>query len=84
MPKLSQKHRKMLIIGGSGFIGYHLAKLALKKGWKIDSISRKFPKKNRKLSKVKYLICDITKLKNIKKSIKKNSHVLMEISTEIF
>ena len=45
MPKLSQKHRKMLIIGGSGFIGYHLAKLVLKKGWNIDSISRKFPKK---------------------------------------
>ena len=26
MPKLSQKNRKMLIIGGTGFIGYHLAK----------------------------------------------------------
>ena len=71
MPKLSQKHKKMLIIGGSGFIGYHLAKLSLKKGWNIDSISRKFPKKNRKLSKVKYLICDITKLKNIKKYSKR-------------
>ena len=45
MPKLSQKHRKMLIIGGSGFIGYHLAKLSLKKGWNIDSISRNFQKK---------------------------------------
>ena len=83
MPKLSQKHRKMLIIGGSGFIGYHLAKLALKKGWKIDSISRKFPKKNRKLSKVKYLICDITKLKNIKKSIKKNYNFVVNLGGDV-
>ena len=46
-----QNKRKMLIVGGSGFLGYHLAKSALKNGWYIDSISRKPPRKNRKLTK---------------------------------
>ena len=63
----------ILIVGGTGFIGYHLAKKSLKKGWKVTSISSSKPKKIRYLSKVKYLICDITNiksLKNIKKSFK--------------
>ena len=60
----------ILIIGGTGFIGYHLAKKALKKGWQVTSISSRRPKKIRYLKRVKYIICDITK----KKSLKKNVH----------
>ena len=54
-------------IGGTGFIGYHLAKQALKKGWDVSSISSRQPKKIRYLKKVKYIICDITKKKILKK-----------------
>ena len=61
----------ILIIGGSGFIGYHLAKRAIKKGWSVTSISTNPPKKIRKISKVKYLISDITKKKSLEKKIKK-------------
>ena len=50
----------ILIVGGTGFIGYHLAKKSLKKGWKVTSISTKAPKKIRNLPKVKYLFCDIS------------------------
>ena len=58
-------------MGGTGFIGYHLAKKCLKKGWKVTSISSKFPKKIRYLKKVKYLFCDISKKKFLEKKINK-------------
>ena len=35
---------KILIIGGTGFIGYHLAKKCLTLGWKVTSFSIKKPK----------------------------------------
>ena len=62
--------KKILIIGGTGFIGYHLAKKSLKKKWIVHSLSSKKPRRKRYLSNVKYLICDITqkrKLENILK-----------------
>jgi len=64
--------KRMLIIGGSGFIGYHLAKKSIKKNWKIDSISTHEPKKKRFLKNVKYIKCDITNLKKLQKKITKN------------
>ena len=82
LKKIIQK-RKMLIVGGTGFIGYQLSKLAIESGWSVDSISRKLPKKNRKLSKVKYLICDITKFKNIKKKIKKKYSFVVNLGGEV-
>jgi len=65
------KSKSILIVGGTGFIGYHLAKKSLKKGWEVVSISSRKPKKIRYLKKVKYLICDITKKKLLEKKIKK-------------
>jgi nucleoside-diphosphate-sugar epimerase len=62
----------ILIIGGSGFIGYHLAKRCLIKGWKVYSISSKPPSKKKYLRKVKYIIADISKIKILKKKIKRN------------
>ena len=61
----------ILIVGGTGFIGYHLAKRSLKKGWTVTSISSKAPKKKRYLPKVKYLLCDITKKKALRRNIQK-------------
>ncbi len=61
--------KKILIVGGTGFIGYHLAKKSLKKGWKVTSISTKQPKKIRYLRKVKYILCDITKKNKLKNRI---------------
>ena len=67
-----KKNKNILIIGGTGFIGYHLAKICLKKGWSVTSISTKFPKKNRHLPKVKYTFCDIAKKESLKRSINKS------------
>ena len=43
----------ILIIGGSGFIGYHLAKRCLIKGWKVYSISSKPPSKKKYFHRTK-------------------------------
>ncbi len=61
--------KKILIVGGTGFIGYHLAKKCLKKKWQVSSISSRKPKKIRFLKKVKYIRCDITNNKLLKKKL---------------
>lgn len=72
--------KKILIIGGTGFIGYHLAKEALKKGFTVSSISKNSPKKIRYLKKVNYIIADITNKKTIKKKIKENFQYIVNLS----
>ncbi len=56
-------------MGGTGFIGYHLAKKCLQKGWVVTSISSRKPRSIRYLKKTKYLICDISKKHILKKNI---------------
>ena len=46
------KKNKILITGGTGFIGYHLAKKCLDLNWSVDSISTKSPPLKRKLKNV--------------------------------
>lgn len=68
---------KLLVAGGTGFIGYHLAKKALKRGWNVTSISSKKPKKKRFLKKVKYIKCDLNNKKKLKKILNSNfDHVV--------
>lgn len=65
------KQTNILIVGGTGFIGYHLAKSALAKKLNVVSFSTKPPIKIRKLKKVKYILGDIGKKKDLNK-LKKN------------
>ena len=69
----------ILIVGGTGFIGYHLAKKSLKKGWQVTSISSRLPRKKRYLPKVKYILCDITKKKSLKKNIRKSFNYVVNL-----
>ena len=64
--------KKILIIGGTGFLGYHLAKKSLKKKWEVTSVSINKPKKIRFLKKVNYIYLNIKKKNIIKKKIKLN------------
>ena len=57
------KKNKILIAGGTGFIGYHLAKKCLNLKWSVVSISTKSPIKKRRLKDVKYLKLDISQKK---------------------
>ena len=50
--------KNILIVGGTGFIGFHISKL-LKKKNKVFSVSKNKPKKERWLKGVKYIFCDI-------------------------
>ena len=63
--------KKILIVGGTGFIGFYVAKKALKKNFYVESISTKKPQQKRKVKKVKYLICDISKKEKLKKVAKR-------------
>ena len=65
--KKSKPH--LLVVGGTGFIGYHLALSAKKRGWKVTSMSINRPKKYRYVDGVNYLRIDINNLKELKKKL---------------
>ena len=73
------KKRKILITGGTGFIGYHLAKKCLKLNWKVDSISTKLPSIRRKLKKVNYIILDISK-KNLFRNLSQDYDYVVNLA----
>jgi nucleoside-diphosphate-sugar epimerase len=71
-------NKKILIVGGSGFIGSHLSKKCLDKNWGVDSLSLRTPVKKNK--KVRYIKCDITNFKKLKKKIKSNYDYVVNLS----
>jgi nucleoside-diphosphate-sugar epimerase len=73
-------NRKILITGGTGFIGYHLAKKCLEFKWSVTSLSTKKPKKARKLNKVKYIFCDISNKKKLNKKLKPNFDYVVNLA----
>lgn len=64
--------KKILVIGGTGFIGTSLLKKCKKLNWLLTSISLHKPLIKDRISGTKYLICDISSLKKLKKTIKSN------------
>ncbi len=61
------KQNKILITGGTGFIGYHLSKKCVSLGWSVTSLSSKYPKFTKKIKGVKYLKIDVTNQNKIRK-----------------
>jgi UDP-glucose 4-epimerase len=62
----------ILVAGGTGFLGYHFIKSALKKGFKVISLSQNNPPKKRFLKKVKYIKSDIYDFKKLKINLRAN------------
>ena len=58
---------RILIVGGTGFIGYHLAKKCLNLGWSVIIFAIHKPKRIRKLNRVKYLVGNLYNEKTLKK-----------------
>ena len=69
-----KKKIKVLIVGGTGFLGFHTCLEGLKRGWDVTSISTKKPKRVRFLKKVNYLFCDISKKKQIIEILKDKNY----------
>ena len=67
MAKIIKPH--ILVVGGTGFIGYHLALAAKKKGWKVSSVSINKPKKYRFVKGVSYLRVNITNINKLKRKL---------------
>ena len=61
----------LLVVGGTGFIGYHLLLEAKKRRWKVTSASLNKPKKYRFAKGVSYIKVDITNTKEVKKKLNK-------------
>ncbi len=58
---------KILVVGGTGFLGFSIAKFALNKNYLVTSISKKPPKKKRRIRGVRYLSFDVSNKKNFTK-----------------
>ena len=61
--------KRILIAGGTGFIGTHLAKKCIDLNWKVTCIYKK-KLIRKKIQGVKYVKCDLSINKNIEKKIK--------------
>jgi len=72
--------KKVLITGGTGFVGYHLAKKFLSKGWEVTSLSKTKPKKEKLLPKINYIFADISKKNSLKKKLKKNFNFVINLA----
>ena len=64
--------KKILIIGGTGFLGYHLARYCIRKKFHVTSISKNSPKRIRFLKKVYYIRGDISNKKLLEKKLNNN------------
>ncbi len=64
--------KKLLVVGGTGFIGYHVITEAKKRGWEVTSISLGKPKSKRYHKNIKYIQVDFKDYKKLNKKIKNN------------
>ena len=72
--------KKILIPGGTGFIGYHLCKFFVKKKWIVHSISQSKPKEGRKVKNVKYFLSDVYNIKKLKKILNNDYDYVVNLS----
>lgn len=72
--------KNILVIGGTGFIGYHVAKEAKRRGYRVTSISLSKPIQARYLKDVKYLRVDISNFKILKKKLSKDFDYIVNAS----
>ena len=71
--------KKILIIGGTGYIGYNLAKLLIKKNWSVTVISINRPKKSRLIKNVKYIKCNISNKNDVFKKINERFYYVVNL-----
>ena len=72
--------KNLLVIGGTGFIGFHIIKEAKKRRFNISSISLNKPKKKRFVKGVKYIKVDISNYEAFKNKINLNYEYVINAS----
>ena len=72
-----------LLVGGTGFIGDHLALRLIKLGFKVFSLSRKKPKKKRQIKNLKYIYSDFINYSVLKKKIKNNFDYVINLGGNV-
>ena len=75
--------KKVLVVGGTGFLGYHLIKRCLRYNMKVISISRKKPSKIFYLKKVDYKIGNLSNSQKLKKIIKSDYNFVVNFGGNI-
>jgi len=71
---------KILVAGGTGFIGHHVLKKMPLKKYSLYSLSKNIPIKEKRIKSVKYLSCDITKIKSLQKIASINFDHIINLS----
>ena len=51
---------RLLVVGGSGFIGWHVVKEGVGRGWQVDSLGLNEPLATRRVLGASYIVGDIT------------------------
>lgn len=74
------KKKIILVIGGTGFIGYHLLKKTSQLGWISISASRKKPQKKRKLKKVRYIKINFKNSEEIQNKLKEKYDFIVNLT----
>jgi nucleoside-diphosphate-sugar epimerase len=66
----SRMKKRLLVVGGSGFIGRYVCENANEKGYSVTSLSPNNVDKNLRVDNVEYLTANITNLNSLKKVLK--------------
>ena len=75
--------KKILIVGATGFLGFNFAKKCLKNNFKVTSLSRKKPTKQRYLKNVKYIFANISKKKELYFKLNKNFDYVINFAGDV-
>jgi nucleoside-diphosphate-sugar epimerase len=72
--------KKILVSGGTGFIGYHVAKKCIALKWSVTILSSRKPSNLRHIKNAEYIKCDVTKKKDIQKKLSKNFDYVVNLA----
>ena len=77
---MKNNNKNVLVVGGTGFLGYHVCTKLIKKKYSVLSLSSKQPIKKRIVKGVKYILADIRNKKDLEILNKKNINFIINLA----